>query len=211
MLRIDCIRSLSPLVEPNDLFVSSAGGLRADWWNHKPGGPEGVYNSFWPAALGSISTVALGLAIALPHRRVIALETDGSVLMNTGALCTLGNELPTNMTVIVFDNEMYESIGRHPTLTARRTSIAKMAAGAGCSNSVECDDIDSFSSTCQRLVTDDEFGYLVAKIEPGVQPWRFEERKPTDGVEDKYRFLRHIEQSEGIVIHSADVMDRKSP
>ena len=48
---------------------------------------------------------------------------------------------------------------------------------------------------------DRELGYLVAKIEPGVHPWADDERKPTDGVEDKYRFIRYVEQLEGKVIH----------
>jgi len=46
-----------------------------------------------------------------------------------------------------------------------------------------------------------QVGLLVAKIEPGV----FKEIPPdcykeSDGIEDKYRFMRHIEQLEKIII-----------
>ena len=51
------------------------------------------------------------------------------------------------------------------------------------------------------LIEDREMGYIVAKIEPGKHPWAWKDRKPTDGVEDKYRFMRHVEKLEGIVIH----------
>ena len=44
-------------------------------------------------------------------------------------------------------------------------------------------------------------GYLVAKIDAGKHPWPVEKLKSTDGVEDKYRFMRYIEKLENIVIH----------
>jgi phosphonopyruvate decarboxylase len=44
--------------------------------------------------LGSVSSTALGLAVALPHRRIVALESDGSMLLNTGIMCILGAERP---------------------------------------------------------------------------------------------------------------------
>lgn len=198
MQRIDAVRALAKLVTEEDLFITALGALRSDWWNYQPGG---LNNTMFVSAMGSTAPTALGLAVALPHRRVLALDTDGSALMNTGALCTLGNELPPNLTVLVFDNEMYESIGGVSTLTSRRSDLAKMAEGAGCLNCVTVSDVDSFSLEASRLLTDQEFGYLVAKIEPGVYPWPHEKQKSWDGVEDKYRFMSHMERLEGIKIH----------
>lgn len=204
MQRIDVVKALSELVTEADLFVSSLGGLWDDWWNNWPGGHPldgGPYHTFSPAILGSHASTALGLALALPHRRIVDLDTDGSVLMNTGALCTIGNELPENLTIVVFDNGIYESIGGPPTLTSGRTDIARMAEGAGCINCVTVTDEGTFCKEAERLLTDSEFGLLVAKIEPGGPEWTPERRKLTDGVEDKYRFLRHVEELEGIRIH----------
>jgi len=57
-------------------------------------------------------------------------------------------------------------------------------------------------ATFQRMLADDSFGFLVAKLEPGRHPWTEEQQKPTDGVEDKYQFLRYVEKLEGRIIHS---------
>ena len=198
MRRHDALVALAEMTTERDLFVSSMGELWHGWWNLRPGG---VDNTFSPAILGSVSSTALGLSIALPHRRVVAFESDGSVLMNTGIMATLGKERPPNMTVIVFDNEMYESIGGPPTLTHFNTDLAKMAEGAGCINCGTVDELEDFNTDAKRLLTDDLFGYLVAKVEPGSHPWREAQHRPTDGVEDKYRFIRYVEQLEGIVIH----------
>ncbi|MBI4321642.1 MAG: thiamine pyrophosphate-binding protein [Chloroflexi bacterium] len=199
MKKLDVVKALALQVTPEDLFVSSIGMLQHDWWNYRP---NGVDNTLSPGVLGSVSSIALGLAVALPHRRIVALDTDGSMLLNTGILCTLGNESPPNLTVIVFDNGVYQSIGGPPTLTSFKTDLAKMAEGAGCLNCVTVRDVEGFSVEVQRLLNDGEMGYLVAKIEPGDYPWPREKRRPWDGVEDKYRFIRYVEKLEGITIHA---------
>lgn len=198
MKRIDSVRALAELVTPEDLFVSSIGGLWDDWWNYRPGGTDCTFS---PGILGSVSSTALGLAIALPHRRIVALETDGSMLLNTGVMCTLGAERQPNLTVIVFDNGIYENIGGPPTHTSRNTDLALMAAGAGCPLTDTARDVEVFTELTERYLNDDAFGFLVAKIEPGRHPWRPEERRPTDGIEDKYRFVRYVEELERTTIH----------
>jgi sulfopyruvate decarboxylase subunit beta len=196
--RIDVVRGLAELTTPSDLFISSIGGLWDDWWNHRPGGVDGTFS---PGILGSVSSTALGLSMALPHRRVIALETDGSMLLNTGVLCTLGAERQPNLTIVVFDNGIYENIGGAPTHTSRYADLALMASGAGCPTTDTARDMEAFSELADRYLNDDAFGFLVAKIEPGRHEWKPEERRPTDGIEDKYRFLRYVEQLEGATFH----------
>lgn len=198
MQRSEVLETLGAYVTEEDLFICSIGGLVDDWWNLRPGRAD---NTFSHVALGSHSATGLGLAVALPHRRIVVLDTDGSILMNPGILCTLGNERPSNLTIVVLDNEMYESAGGQPTLTSRRTDLARMAEGAGCINCATVATLDAFSKEAKRLLEDDEMGFLVAKIMPGGPPWRREERYPLDGIEDKYRFIRHVERLEGITIH----------
>jgi sulfopyruvate decarboxylase subunit beta len=198
MKRIDVVRALAGIVTEEDLFISSIGGLWDDWWNHRPGGVDGTFS---PGILGSVSSTALGLAIALPHRRVVALETDGSMLLNTGILCTLGNERPPNLTVIVFDNGIYENIGGPITHTGRNTDLALMAAGGGCPLTETVHDVEAFTASAGAYLDDDRLGFLVAKIEPGRHTWAPEDRKPTDGIEDKDRVLHYVERLERRRIH----------
>jgi sulfopyruvate decarboxylase subunit beta len=199
MQRFDVLSALAQLVDEEDLFISSLGGLRNDWWNLRPGGLD---NTFFVSGMGTVSPAALGLAVGLPHRRVVAFDTDGSMLMNTSAMCTLANVSAPNLTVIVFDNGTYESVGGFPSHTARGSDLARMAEGAGCPNSLTVSELDDFAREAKQMLSDDEFGLLVAKIEPGLHKWPPEKQKTTDGIEDKYRFIRHIERLEGIRIHT---------
>jgi thiamine pyrophosphate-dependent acetolactate synthase large subunit-like protein len=199
MQRVDAVRALATVITKDDLIVSASGYLQHDWWNHRPGR---VDNTFTSGTLGSVSPTALGLALALPDRRVISFDADGSVLMNLGVLCTLANESPPNLTVFVFDNGLYESAGAQDTHTGRKSDIAKMAAAAGCPNTGTVETEADVEREAARLLDDGEFGLLVLKIERGVTRWAPEQRKPTDGVEDKYRFIRYVEALEGIVIRA---------
>ena len=197
MQRIDVFRAIAPMITAEDLVTTSIGGTWDDWWNHKPEAD----NTFFTGVLGSVTSTALGLAISLPHRRIVAFESDGSMLMNTGIMCTLGAERPANLTVLVFDNEIYENIGGPPTLTSKNTDLAKMAEGAGCLNCSTENETGAVAARFSQLLDDGEMGFLVAKIRPGKHPWAWEDRKATDGIEDKYRFLRYVEKLEGVVIH----------
>ena len=207
MQRIDMLRALGALCTEEDVFVASQGAVLHDWWNCRPGSSH-LYNTFWPGTLGSICSIGLGLAITLPHRRVVVLDNDGSMLMNTGVMVTLGAERTPNLTIIVSDNGVYESIGGMPTLTSVNTDLAKMAEGAGCINTATVHDVDVFTEVAERQLTDGEFGFLVAKIVPGMHEWpRDKRRNIYDGIEDKFRFMRFIEQLEGIVLRDESPQD----
>src|SRR5258708_37683691 len=97
------------------------------------------------------------------------------------------------------ENAIYEGSGGPRTHT-RTADLAAMAAAAGCAETASVADPEHFADAFARMLHDGALGYLVAKIAPGVHPWPREKRKPTDGVEDKYRFLRYVERLEGVRI-----------
>ena len=70
--------------------------------------------------------LGLGLALAQPKRRVIALEGDGSILMQLGALATIANLNPKNLVIVVWDNGMYQITGSQPAATAATLSLAAL-------------------------------------------------------------------------------------
>src|SRR5271154_1394504 len=56
--------------------------------------------------------LCIGLAIARPKQRIVALEGDGSLISGIGVLTTLARYRVENLTVIVLDNECYATFGR---------------------------------------------------------------------------------------------------
>ena len=74
-----------------------------------------------PSSMGQATSLGLGIALARPDRKVVVANGDGSMLMNLGSLVTMTAQAPPNLTVIVFDNGVYEVTGGQPT-PGRRTS-----------------------------------------------------------------------------------------
>jgi thiamine pyrophosphate-dependent acetolactate synthase large subunit-like protein len=121
------------------------------------------------------------------------------MMFNLGILATLGNEQPKNLFVVVWDNECYQSIGGPPTHTASgRVDLAAIARGAGVEQAFTVRTVEEFDAHCAKGLASDVPYVVVAKVAGTVQPDI--KRKHSDGREDKYIFVRHVEATENIVI-----------
>ncbi|HEX9465818.1 MAG TPA: thiamine pyrophosphate-dependent enzyme [Alphaproteobacteria bacterium] len=195
MKRFDCMKRLAAKLK-DELVILSLGASVDEWYN---AAPHMRAASLFQQQLGCVTPEAFGLAVGLPHRRIVSLDTDGGIMFNLGILATLANEQPKNLLVVVWDNECYQSIGGPPTHTASgRVDLAAIARGAGIENAYVVRDLDAFEKHCAQGLKAAVPYVIVAKVEPAVEP-RIK-RKHSDGHEDKYIFVRHVEATENIVI-----------
>ncbi|GAA4549891.1 thiamine pyrophosphate-dependent enzyme [Pseudonocardia xishanensis] len=195
MKRYDCMVELAGLLS-DELVVLSLGGSVDEWYT---AAPHMRAASLFQQQLGCVTPEAFGLAVGLPHRRIVSLDTDGGLLFNLGILATLGNEQPANLFVAVWDNERYQSIGGPPTHTASgRVDLAAIARGAGVTEAHTARTVEEFAAHCAAGLAATVPYVVVAKVSGEVEPGIT--RKHSDGREDKYVFVRHVEESEGIVI-----------
>jgi phosphonopyruvate decarboxylase len=81
-------------------------------------------------SMGCASSLALGVALARPDLRVVAVDGDGAALMRMGNFATLGAYAGENLVHVVLDNGMHESTGGQPTVS-RAISFAGVAAACG--------------------------------------------------------------------------------
>ena len=81
-------------------------------------------------SMGCAVSLALGLAIARPNRRVIAIDGDGAALMRLGAMTTAGFEKPPNLLHVVLDNGLHESTGGQATVSPG-VDFCAIAAASG--------------------------------------------------------------------------------
>jgi sulfopyruvate decarboxylase subunit beta len=195
MKRFDCMRVLARELT-DELVILSLGASVDEWYN---AAPHMRAASLFQQQLGCVTPQAFGLAVGLPHRRVVSLDTDGGIMFNLGILATLANEQPANLMVVVWDNECYQSIGGPPTHTAfGRVDIARIAAGAGIEHTYTAHTPEEFERHCKAALRATTPYMIVAKVEKGTQADI--KRKHSDGREDKYIFVRHVEATEGVVI-----------
>jgi len=91
--------------------------------------------------MGCVTLLALGLALARPDLRVLALDGDGAALMRMGAFATLGAYGPSNLVHLLLDNGAHDSTGGQATVSPH-LSFAGVAAACGYTEAVEGDDVD---------------------------------------------------------------------
>ena len=81
-------------------------------------------------SMGHSSSIALGIALNQPERKVWCIDGDGAVLMHMGSLAVLGRHNPPNMVHVVINNGAHESVGGMPTV-ADKVDLAGIAKACG--------------------------------------------------------------------------------
>ncbi|HUG76194.1 MAG TPA: thiamine pyrophosphate-dependent enzyme [Burkholderiales bacterium] len=161
--------------------------------------------------MGNVIGLAVGLAAALPHRKIVCLDGDGSVLMELGQLVVLGQESPENLAVFVVDNGVYESIGwgpagPRPSATSHRADLAALARGAGVPHAVNVATAEELEGEMELAFSRPGCRFINVRTAPGharVPP------RQSDAFEAKYRFVRHVERLEGRQILQLARQDRQ--
>ena len=113
---------------PKDLFVVP--GLGSTTYDMASLGEKDQDFYLW-GAMGGAAMIGLGLALAKPNVKVAVITGDGEMLMGLGALATIGVQRPSNLTVVVIDNERYGETGMQTTHTASGVSLAAVAKACG--------------------------------------------------------------------------------
>jgi thiamine pyrophosphate-dependent acetolactate synthase large subunit-like protein len=192
MKRFEGLQAIAPLVK-DELFVTTAGGATAEWNAVRPGD-----GNLQVKTLGLCSSIGLGLALALPKRKIFVFDGDGALWMNLGSLATIGLHRPKNLIHICWDNQQYESSGGEPTAaTAGTLDFAGVARSAGIQSSRAASRVDELREAVTHALSHDGPHFIWAKIEAGraeAPPLRYDE------LENKYRFIRYVEDTEGINI-----------
>jgi len=190
MTRYECLELLAARIS-DQLVVTSQSGQRIEW-SHLSKHEGNLLIGMMGCAVG----VGMGLALALPHRKVIVLDSDGSILLSLFNLTTIGNLQPKNLLVYVFDNGVYSgSRISYPTATSGNTDLAAMAKGAGIKDAMTIKEIEHFKKDGLTALDRNELGFFICKVEESLLH-REILRPTTDLAENKYTFVRYLERTE---------------
>lgn len=158
MKRADCLEFLAARVDEHALVATSLSVNTALWSRLRPQGPN-----FMGLNMGLCTPFALGLSLAFPKQKVLALDSDGSLMIDTSALITVADARPKNLVVFCFDNEYYARMGRTPT--SRGVDLEKMAQGAGFRNTHAVRGLDDFQTAAQSALDGEGPSFIWAKVE----------------------------------------------
>jgi len=184
MNRFDITSRLIARLKNEEAVIGGIGNTNFDLWaaGHRP------QNFYMLGSMGLALPIALGVALAQPDRRVFALEGDGSLLMQLGALSTIATLKPKNLTMVVMDNGIYQITGAQPTPAAAVSDIVAIANGCGIANSVWAADEEDFERLIDQSLRSAEPCLIGARIDdkPGVGTTR------RDPVQIRERFMHGL-------------------
>jgi sulfopyruvate decarboxylase subunit beta len=126
MNRVETISAVAAI--RGDAVVITGPGASAGLLYERADTPATIYNM----DMGYATSVALGVAVACPRRRVLAIEGEGSFYAGSTVLSTAWRLQPKNLVVLVLDNGVWGTgDGREPTGTAFGLDLARLALAVG--------------------------------------------------------------------------------
>jgi sulfopyruvate decarboxylase subunit beta len=141
--------------------------------------------------------VAFGLAKAIPGRKVVSFDGDGSLLMGLGILSTIATHAANNLIVVLLDNGCYAACGWYSTSSGRGSDLAGIASAAGIPNVRTVETMQELAAAYDELLTQHGPGFIRAKVVSGPQT-QVLDQLPLDRLESTYRFRQALTE-EGLV------------
>lgn len=87
-------------------------------------------NLYMVGSMGCISAMGLGLALARPDKKIVAIDGDGAALMRLGSFATNAYYSPPNLLHILLDNNTHDSTGGQATVS-HNIDFTTIAASSG--------------------------------------------------------------------------------
>jgi thiamine pyrophosphate-dependent acetolactate synthase large subunit-like protein len=150
-------------------------GLGSPTWDIFAAGDQPEYLYSW-GGMGLCVPTALGIALAQPSRRVLAITGDGEMMMGIGSLAVVADQAPKNLTILVLDNESFAETGQQRGLTSGRTDLCAVAKGFGIAHTMHVSEQGKVPELARFLFEAPGPALAVAKIAITEEPWRLPEK-----------------------------------
>jgi thiamine pyrophosphate-dependent acetolactate synthase large subunit-like protein len=184
MNRFELTKRLVSQLKNDEAVIGGIGNANFDLW----ASGQRPQNFYMLGSMGLAIPIALGVAIAQPRRHVIALEGDGSLLMQLGCLATVAERAPRNLTIVVWDNGIYQITGSQPTPGAAAADLVAIARGAGIAGSAWAGDENDFDRLVASALKGGAPSLIAARID-GKPAVGATDRDP---VQIRERFMRGL-------------------
>lgn len=140
-------------------------------------------------SMGHASSIALGVAINKPDRKIWCIDGDGAALMHMGAMAVIGSNKPKNLVHIVINNGAHETVGGMPTV-ASTISISEIAKACGYPNSTTVSDFDLLDKALLDAKNRNELSLIEVMCSIGARDDLG--RPTTSALENKENFMNYI-------------------
>ena len=139
--------------------VVAIGGLGAST-NDMCAAGDHARNFYLWGGMGGAAMIGLGLALAQPKLPVLVITGDGEMLMGMGSLATIGLQKPSNLSIVVLDNEAYGETGGQTSHTSAAADLVGVAKACGIADTramTTMAEVEAFAPTLQDVSSGPRF------------------------------------------------------
>ncbi len=167
--REDALKTIMPLLNKNDIIVSTTGKLSRELFELREARGENHDSDFLTVGgMGHASSIALGIALQKPGRNVYCFDGDGATIMHMGAQAIIGSNKPPNFRHVVFNNGAHDSVGGQPT-TGYNIDIPTIAKANGYNIAQRAETIEEISAKFGQLQLSQGPALLEIRVKKGAR------------------------------------------
>lgn len=187
--REDALSEILNLSSDDDAIISTTGKTSREVYELRVSQNKSQRDFLTVGGMGHTSSLALGVAIGQPERRVICLDGDGSLLMHMGSMPVISNVKPKKYIHVLLNNEAHESVGGQAT-SASVVNFERLADAVGYAAYASANDLKSLRLAWADLLNIDGPVLLEVKIKNAS---RADLGRPTSSAEqNKIAFMEAI-------------------
>ena len=173
-----------------DPIVSTTGKASRELFETRvANGQSHKYDFLTVGSMGHSSSIALGVAINKPNRRIWCIDGDGAVLMHMGAMAVIGANKPNNLIHVVINNGAHETVGGMPTVVGS-INLVDIAKACGYPNAVSVDTFEALDRELGKAKERKELSLIEVKCSIGARDNLG--RPTTTAQENKINFMNYL-------------------
>ena len=190
LCREEALKLVIDNLRADDVIVSTTGKLSRELFEYREAKEQGHGHDFLTVgSMGHSSSIALGIALEKPERRVFCFDGDGAFIMHTGALGVVASMQPKNFFHVLFNNGAHESVGGQPTIgfAINATGIAQ---ASGYRATLTATTADEMKAALKQLETME--GPVLLELRVSINSREDLGRPTTTPVENKEAFMNEL-------------------
>lgn len=188
--REDALTLLVKALDRDSIIVSTTGKLSRELFELRETLGQRHGNDFLTVgSMGHSSSIALGIALEKPDRKIFCFDGDGAFIMHMGAITNIGSLAPKNFVHVVFNNGAHESVGGQPTL-GFGIDLCAIARACGYKEAMTVSTTDEFDGLSQRINSLD--GPVLIELRVRIDSRDNLGRPTTTPIENKNAFMKFL-------------------
>ncbi len=189
MNREDAIKAIIDSMDGSEIIVSTTGKTSRELFEYRLERNETPSDFYTVGGMGCAASIALGIALQKPEKEVFVFDGDGAVIMQMGALATIGHYRPANFNHILFDNVAHDSTGGQKTVSDT-LDFGKVALACGYNNAITVQTKAGLRDAIKKMRSLKGPQILIIKVRKGARENLG--RPTTTPLENKESFMKML-------------------